>query len=251
MLSAAGAGDHRRCGDRSPRRLDAGEDYPGRSMRLLPHEQDRLLLFLAAELARARRARGLELNQAEATALIADAVCEAARDGCSYAEAERRGYEVLQPGDVLDGVEALVARIEVEALFADGMRLVVLHAPVLRDAPPAPADPPVRWLDGGLELAVLNTSQTPIAVTSHFHFFEANPRLEFDRAAAYGRRLAVEAGVKVFFAPGEPRTVFLLPIGGARIVRGHGGLVDGPLDAAGAREAALARARERGYRGSR
>ncbi len=83
-------------------------------MRLLPHEQERLLLFLAAELARKRRARGLRLTQAEATALIADEVCEAARDGRSYAEAEARGYAVLGPGDVLDGVADLVPRVEVE-----------------------------------------------------------------------------------------------------------------------------------------
>jgi urease subunit gamma/beta len=63
-------------------------------------------------------------------------------------------------------------------------------------------------------------------------------------------RLAVPAGVKVFFLPGEPRRVALTPIAGARVVRGHGGLVDGPLDAPGAREAALERARERGYRGA-
>jgi urease subunit gamma/beta len=56
--------------------------------------------------------------------------------------------------------------------------------------------------------------------------------------------------VKVFFAPGEPREVVLTPIAGARVVRGHGGLVEGPLDAPGAKDAALARARERGYRGA-
>ena len=61
-------------------------------MRLIPREQDRLLLFLAAELARRRRERGLRLNQAEAAALIADTVCEAARDGCTYREAEAAGY---------------------------------------------------------------------------------------------------------------------------------------------------------------
>ena len=87
-------------------------------MRLLPREQDRLLLFLAAELARKRRARGLRLNQAEATALIADEVIEAARDGRSYAEAEAAGYGVLGIADVADGVAELVRRIEVEALFA-------------------------------------------------------------------------------------------------------------------------------------
>ena len=74
--------------------------------------------------------------------------------------------------------------------------------------------------------------------------------LRFDRAAAWGMRLAVPARTKVFFAPGEPIEVALIPIGGARVVRGHGELVDGPLDEPGAREAALALAREKGYRGA-
>jgi urease subunit gamma/beta len=219
-------------------------------MRLLPHETERLHLFLAAELARRRRARGLRLGQAEAEALIADEVCEAARDGLGYAEVRARGYGVLGAGDVLDGVAALVPRIEVEALFADGMRLVVLEDPIGRDAPAEPAEVEVAWLDGTLELDVTNTGPVPVGVTSHFHFFEVNRALDFDRAAAWGLRLAVPAGAKVFFAPGAPRQVRLRPIGGARRVAGHGGLVDGALDAPGARDAALERARERGYRGA-
>ena len=82
-------------------------------MRLLPREQDRLLLFLAAELARRRRERGLKLNQAEATALIADTVCEAGRDGLAYSEVEAAGYAALGTADVLDGVAPLVPRIEI------------------------------------------------------------------------------------------------------------------------------------------
>jgi urease subunit gamma/beta len=219
-------------------------------VRLLPREEDRLLLFLAAELARRRQERGLRLGQAEAVALIADAVCEAARDGSSYAIAEITGYALLGPQDVLEGVERLVRRVEVEALFPDGSRLVVLHDPIVRNRPPDGAEPPVAWLPGGRPLTVVNEGAVPVGVTSHFHFFEVNRALRFDRAAAWGRRLAVEAGVKVFLDPGEPREVRLVPFGGARVIRGHAGLVDGPLDAEGALEAALARARERGYRGA-
>lgn len=224
----------------------------GAAMRLLPREEDRLLLFLAAELARRRRARGLRLTQAEAVALVADEVCEAARDGRPYAEAEACGYAVLSPADVLDGVAAAVERVEVEALFADGSRLLVLEDPIGRDGPPAREEVAVAWLPegGAVGLSVINAGEVPVGVTSHFHFFEVNRRLEFDRAAAWGLRLAVAAGVKVFFAPGEPREVRLLPVGGRRVVRGHAGLVDGPLDAPGARERALELARERGYRGA-
>lgn len=218
-------------------------------MRLLPREQDRLLLFLAAELARRRRARGLRLSQAEAAALIADEVCEAARDGAGHDEAVRRGYALLGPGDVQDGVARLLGRIEVEALFGDGSRLVVLEDPIGADGPRARRETPVPW-EAGPELEIVNEGNVPVALSSHFHVFEANRALRFDRAAAWGMRLAVPAGVKVHFAPGVPRTVHLAPFGGRRVVRGHGGLCDGPLDAPGAREAALARARERGYRGA-
>ena len=107
------------------------------------------------------------------------------------------------------------------------------------------------WLEEATaRLQVVNEGDVPVAVTSHLHLFEANRALRFDRAVAWGMRLAVPARTKVFFAPGEPREVALVPIGGARVVRGHGELVDGPLDAPGARDAALALAREKGYRGA-
>jgi urease subunit gamma/beta len=219
-------------------------------MRLLPREEDRLLLFLAAELARKRRARGLRLTQAEAAALICDEVCEAARDGASYADAVARGYEVLGPGDVLDDVPRLLPRLEVEALFGDGSRLIVLQDPIGSDGPATLEHAATPWQEAALELEVRSRADVAIGVTSHFHFFEVNRLLDFDRAAAWGMRLAVPAGVKVFFEPGDARTVRLRPIGGARIVRGHAGLADGPLDAPGAREAALELARERGYHGA-
>jgi urease subunit gamma/beta len=219
-------------------------------VRLLPQEVERLLLFQAAELARRRRGRGLRLNQAEATALIADEVCEAARDGLRYAEVVARAYEVLGEEDVLEGVRRLVPRIEVEAVFEDGRHLVVLEDPI----GPAPAEaedePGVPWLDSDVRLTVVNEGDVLIGLTSHLHVFEANRALRFDRAAAWGMRLAVPARTKVVLPPGEPVEVRLTPIAGARVVRGHGELCDGPLDAPGAKEAALARARELGFRGA-
>lgn len=220
-------------------------------MRLLPREDDRLKLFLAAELARRRRARGLALTQAEAAALIADEVCEAARDGRSYAEVEALGYQVLGAADVQAGVADLVPRLELEPLFPDGTRLVVLLDPIGRDEPPQlTVEAPPAWLDGDVSVEVINEGDVAVAVTSHFHFFEANRALRFDREAAWGRRLAVAPGAKVYFDPGIARTVPLRPFGGARIVRGHGGLADGPLDAPGARATALELAQARGYRGA-
>jgi urease subunit gamma/beta len=222
-------------------------------VRLTPREAERLLLFQAAELARRRRARGLLLNQAEAVALIADEVCEAARDGLGYDAAAALGYTVVSSGDVLDGVAALVPRVEVEALFADGMRLVVLHDPIDRaEAPPAvPPEPSLEWLPGARgPFAAHNTAEVPIGLSSHVHLFELNRRLRLDRAAVYGLRPALEAGEKLVIEPGATVDLYGTPIAGLRIVRGHGGLVDGELDAPGALERALELARERGYLGA-
>jgi urease subunit gamma/beta len=94
---------------------------------------------------------------------------------------------------------------------------------------------------------VTNTAAVPISVSSHFHFFEVNPRLGFDRAAAYGRHLAIAAGSTVRFDPGVAVEVALVPFGGERVIVGFSGLVDGPLDAEGAKDAAMARARATGY----
>ncbi|MFG3494675.1 urease subunit gamma [Streptomyces sp. NPDC047928] len=225
-------------------------------MRLTPTERDRLLLFSAAELARARRARGLRLNVPEATALIADTVCEAARDGRRLAEAIAAARSALGPDDVLPGVADVVTEVHVEAVFDDGSRLAVVSDPIGggslgADAPGAVLPGPAHEEPApAVRIAVRNTASVPVSVTSHFHFFEANPRLDFDRSAAYGMRLAIPAGSSVRFGPGESAEVGLVPIGGDRITVGFAGLVDGPLDAPGAREEALRRAAACGYLGA-
>ncbi|MCZ3388783.1 MAG: urease subunit gamma [Actinomycetia bacterium] len=223
-------------------------------MRLTPTERDRLLLFTAAELARARKARGLQLNAPEATAIIADTVIEAARDGSRLRDAVDAACNVLEPDDVLLGVAALVPQVWVEAVFDDGSRLVVVPEPLgpaHGDSVPGSVHPAHEDVQAAtaatIELAVRNTSDVPISVTSHFHFFESNPRLDFDRGAAYGMRLAIDAGEAIRFDPQETVTIGLAPIGGERVIIGFAGLVDGPLDAPGAKESALAKARATGY----
>jgi urease subunit gamma/beta len=98
-------------------------------------------------------------------------------------------------------------------------------------------------------VTVVNQSDIQISVTTHMHFFEANPRLRFDRAASYGRHLYIPAGEHVDFPPGVEVSVNLIPITGNRILIGFAGLVDGPLDAPGAKESAIAKARSLGYLG--
>jgi urease subunit gamma/beta len=99
-------------------------------VKLTPLEKERLWLFLAAELARKRRASGLKLNHPEAVALICDEVIEAARAGKGYDEARDAGYAALGEDDVLDGVADLVDRVQVEGLFDDGTQLVTLYFPI-------------------------------------------------------------------------------------------------------------------------
>jgi len=89
------------------------------------------------------------------------------------------------------------------------------------------------------KLLVKNTGDRPIQVGSHFHFFETNRFLEFDRPSAYGMRLNIAAGTAVRFEPGESKQVELVEFGGRRIVHGFSGLVAGSLDAPGAREKAI------------
>lgn len=99
-------------------------------MRLTPHEQERLMISYAAELARRRRARGLKLNHPETIAIITDHVLEGARDGRTVAELMSSGREVLSRDDVMAGVPEMLHDVQVEATFPDGTKLVTVHHPI-------------------------------------------------------------------------------------------------------------------------
>jgi len=99
-------------------------------MRLTPHEQERLLVHVAADVARARQARGLRLNHPEAVAILTDWVVEAARDGRSVADLMQTGRAVLRRDDVMEGVPEMLDEVQVEATFPDGTKLVTLHQPI-------------------------------------------------------------------------------------------------------------------------
>ncbi len=99
-------------------------------MRLTPLEEERLLIFSAAELARRHRAAGLELNQPEAVALICDAMLEAARAGATYEECVAAGRSAVASDEVMEGVRELVAEVRLEVLLGDGSRLIVLVDPL-------------------------------------------------------------------------------------------------------------------------
>ncbi|WP_052665033.1 urease subunit gamma [Nitriliruptor alkaliphilus] len=99
-------------------------------MRLTPHEQEKLRVHVAGQVAEARRARGLKLNHPEAVAILTCFVLEGARDGRTVAELMDTGRRVLTRDDVMDGIAELVDEVQVEATFPDGTKLVTLHDPI-------------------------------------------------------------------------------------------------------------------------
>ncbi|GAA2620868.1 urease subunit gamma [Streptomyces axinellae] len=99
-------------------------------MQLTPHEQERLLIHVAADVAQRRKDRGLRLNHPEAIALITVHVLEGARDGRSVAELMNSGRTVLTRGDVMDGIPEMIHDVQVEATFPDGTKLVTVHEPI-------------------------------------------------------------------------------------------------------------------------
>lgn len=99
-------------------------------MHLTPREQEKLMVFVAAEVARRRMARGLKLNYPEAIALITAEMLEAARDGKTVAEIMSFGTTILKRADVMDGVPEMIHDVQVEATFPDGTKLVTVHDPI-------------------------------------------------------------------------------------------------------------------------
>ena len=233
-------------------------------MHLTPREIDKLVLHQAGVLAQKRLARGLRLNYVEAVALIGGQLLEFIRDGRSVAELMDLGRQLLGRAELLDGVPDMIDEVQVEGTFPDGTKLVTVHHPIVAEfgdlslalygsflamprrsetighpaiavatAPGALDVQPgeLRLNEGrsAIVLEVANRGDRPIQVGSHYHFSETNRALAFDRHAAYGHRLDIPAGTAVRFEPGETRTVTLVPIAGARVVRGGNAWASGPV----------------------
>jgi urease subunit gamma/beta len=211
-------------------------------MHLTLREQERLMIHVAADVARKRRARGLKLNYPEAVAILTAEVLEAARDGRSVASIMSFGTTILSDDDVMDGVAGMINEVQVEATFPDGTKLVTLHDPIAASlGAERTAIKPGEYLfdegeitlNAGRETAsvvVRNTGDRPVQVGSHYHFYEVNRALVFDRAKAYGMRLDIPSGMAVRFEPGDAKEVQLVAFAGSREIFGHRGLVDGRLD---------------------
>lgn len=225
-------------------------------MHLTPREQERLMTHYAGELAKQRKARGLKLNYPEAIAYITSELLELARDGLSVTELMSKGRQILSADDVMDGIAEMIHEIQLEATFPDGTKLVTVHEPIIPNNNIIPGE---MLIDDGeiiinkgkksIDITVTNTADRPVQVGSHFHFFEVNKLLEFDRKAAFGKHLDIPAGTAVRFEPGESKTVSLVDMGGNRVGMGLNDLTQGCFDDELVRNAAFEKAAELGFKG--
>src|SRR5262249_46533428 len=186
---------------------------------------------------------------------------ELIRDGRSVAELMDVGRRLLGRAEVMEGVPELISEVQVEGTLADGTKLVTVHHPIVAEHGDLslalhgsflPVPEPARFAETmerlplgevvsppgeivlnegrhSVELVVTNLGDRPIQVGSHYHFFETNRALSFDRGKAYGMRLDIPAGTAVRFEPGQLKTVQLVALAGARVARGGNALADGPL----------------------
>jgi urease subunit gamma/beta len=238
-------------------------------MHLSPREVDKLTLHAAGVLAQKRLARGVRLNHPESVALIATQLLEFIRDGKSVAELMDLGRRFLGRNQVMAGIPEMVKEVQVEGTFPDGTKLVTVHHPITSENGdlalalygsflPVPDVSIFKAVDAGVspgvcesldrdielnagrptvDLAVTNLGDRPIQVGSHYHFIETNAALQFDRSAAYGKRLDIPAGTAVRFEPGETKTVHLVEIAGKKVIRGGNALANRKVSETGKRAA--------------
>ncbi len=211
-------------------------------MELTPREKDKLLLFTAALLAERRKDKGLKLNYPEAVAYITGAVLEGAREGMTVAQLMDHGRTLLTTSDVMEGVAEMIHDVQVEATFPDGTKLVTVHSPIMPvDGQSENAIKPGEVITEAGErdinkdresitVSVANIGDRPIQVGSHYHFYETNKGLQFEREKTKGFRLDIPAGTAVRFEPGQTREVVLVKIAGDEKIYGFNGLVMGTLE---------------------
>ena len=166
------------------------------------------------------------------------------------------GTKLLSTEDVMDGVPQMLEQVQIEATFPDGTKLVTVHHPIRPRQEEASssftpgevmvgADPIVLNKGKAVKtIRVANLGDRPIQVGSHYHFFEVNKSLSFDRKEAFGFRLDIPSGTSVRFEPGEEKTVNLTELGGKQMMFGLNDLTRGPD-----REAAEKEAAEKGFFG--
>ncbi|GAB3262832.1 urease subunit gamma [Nocardioides dilutus] len=199
-------------------------------MHLTPGDTEKLLLAVAGMVARDRLERGVLLNHPETVALLSTWIIERAREGVGLAQLMEDGRTVLTPDQVMPGVPEMLHDVQVEATFPDGRKLVTIHDPLGHGADESPGATRVasgtvelnadRDPDERRRLVIVNTGDRPVQIGSHLHLPDANPALEFDRAAAQGLRLDIPSGTSRRFEPGASREVATVALRGRRVVPG-------------------------------
>ncbi|HIC40560.1 MAG TPA: urease subunit gamma [Piscirickettsiaceae bacterium] len=216
-------------------------------MDLTPREKDKLMIFTASLLAKKRKDRGVKLNYPEAIAYISAEILEGARDGKSVAEMMEYGRQLLTEKDVMDGISSMIPDIQVEATFPDGTKLVTVHNPIQpvksslddtsSDDVLIPGEVLINFskeieinIDRErVKVVVSNHGDRPIQVGSHYHFFETNTALSFERDKTKGFRLNIPSGTAVRFEPGQEREVELVKYGGKNVIYGFNGKIMGEV----------------------
>lgn len=211
-------------------------------MNLTPREKDKLLLFSAALLAERRKDKGLLLNYPEAIAYISFLIIEGAREGKTVAELMHYGTTILTEDEVMEGVSSMIDEIQVEATFPDGTKLVTVHHPIQ----PGKKTPKEVLIPGEIlaslsdeielnlgrkriKVTVKNSGDRPIQVGSHYHFYETNQALTFERNKTKGFRLNIPAGTAVRFEPEQEREVELVQYDGEQNIYGFNEKIQGKL----------------------
>lgn len=206
-------------------------------MYLTHQEKEKMLLLFAAIVAKNRKEKGLKLSYPEAVAYLSGHVIEGAREGKTVQQLIEECNQLLTNEDVMHGVSELIEQLQVEAMFVDGTKLVSLNNPINgRDITLIPgayeyAEDDISLSEGRkrLTIKVINTADRPVQVGSHFHFYEVNPALDFDRAQTKGYHLDIASGLSVRFMPGVEETIDLVSYGGAQIIHGFTGEINGSI----------------------
>ncbi len=205
-------------------------------MELTPREKDKLLLFTAALVAERRLARGVKLNYPESVALISAFIMEGARDGETVASLMEAGRHVLTRDQVMEGVPEMIPDIRWKPPFRTDPSSSPSTTRSCKERVMIPGE--YRIQSGNIALnvgretrsvIVENHGDRPIQVGSHYHFYEVNPALKFDREATRGYRLNIPAGTAVRFEPGQKREVTLVQVTGAQRIFGFRGEVMGEV----------------------
>ncbi|WP_375723197.1 urease subunit gamma [Arcobacter sp. KX21116] len=217
-------------------------------MFLTNREQERLMIYTASKLALERKDKGLKLNYPEAVAILSSYILEGAREGKTVAQLMVDATKVLGEDDVMDGIASMMHMVQIEATFDDGTKLVTVHNPITTSKK-AKIEPGEYFVNEGeislnenkelTTIQVENKGDRPVQIGSHYHFFEVNKELDFNRADAYGKRLDVPAGTSVRFEPGSSKEITLVSYTGKRYMSGFNGLVEGFLDDVSTKENAM------------